>query len=666
MYVLRLFSSTLIKTLEIFNLKPEKKGIKLEIPKQILLSKEETIKSFIKSYFDCDSHPSKNRREIELVSESKILIQQTSSLLKRINIIPSISKKSINNKFYWRLFIRGRYAELYSKKIGSIINRKQKTLAQYQTIGLIQGCGKQDMIPLGKTLKIIRLIGGFSIGEIQSNAVYSYGKCEKTGFISREKLKRLVAYYRLRKKGVLLKIIEQIHNSQDLTTYYSKSVLNSILAFLQTSNLIENKNGQIMITTNGKCYLKEISQNNFQNLVENLDLLSNSNICWSQVKNIERIKNNSNFVYDLSIEDNHSFIAEGIIVHNTTLATKLALYYSKRGKKTAVISLDVWRPAAAQQLSQNAEKIKIKSFTSPNEKDPIKIYTSFQAELDKFDIIIIDTAGRHSLDKELINEISTLNKEIKPDYKLLVIQADIGQAAKTQASEFQKTLKINGVVITRMDSTAKAGGALTACHETKAPVFFIGTGEKPQDLETFNPTSFVNRLLDLGDLETLLEKVETAVDKESSKKLKKKLEQGKFDLRDFQEQINSMSNMGNFSKMAEMIPGFNKIKNKLPEDLMGQQENKMKKFKHIINSMTKQEIENPELITKQTTRLGRIAKGSGATTTEVRQLIKQYNMIAEMAKGAGDLDAENLSPESMMNKKQMQKLAKKFGKKVKF
>jgi signal recognition particle subunit SRP54 len=350
----------------------------------------------------------------------------------------------------------------------------------------------------------------------------------------------------------------------------------------------------------------------------------------------------------------------------TTLATKLALYYSKRGKKVAVISLDVWRPAAAQQLTQNAKKIKIQSFTNPDEKDPIKIYKDYKKDLEKFDVVIVDTAGRHSLDKELVDEISTMNKEIKPDYKILVIQADIGQAAKTQASEFQKTLKINGVVITRMDSTAKAGGALTACHETKAPVFFIGTGEKPQDLESFNPKSFVNRLLDLGDIETLLEKVETAVDKESSKKLKKKLEQGKFDLRDFQQQIDSMSNMGSFSKMAEMIPGFSKLKTKMPENLMGQQEDKMKKFKHIINSMTQQEIENPELITKQTTRIGRIAKGSGATTTEVRQLIKQYNMIAEMAKNAGDMDESEISPENMMNKKQMMKMAKKFGKKVKF
>lgn len=346
----------------------------------------------------------------------------------------------------------------------------------------------------------------------------------------------------------------------------------------------------------------------------------------------------------------------------TTAATKLALYYSKRGKKSAVVGLDVHRPAASDQLEQNAAKIKIPCFTDKNEKDAVKIWKKYEKELKDFDVVIVDTAGRHSLDSELVKEIKDLNKIIKPDYKILVIQADIGQAAKKQASEFQSALEINGVIITRMDSTAKAGGALTACNETKAPVFFIGTGEKPADLETFNPSAFVSRILGMGDLEGLLEKVHGAMDNEAQKNLKEKLEKGEFNLRDFQEQIKSMSGVGSFSKMLEMVPGFSAIKGKVSEDALGMQEGKMKKWEHIINSMTEVEINNPEIIEKQTTRIGRIAKGSGAATSEVRALLKQYKLLKEFTKGG--ISEADLQSGSMMSNKHLMKLAKKFGKRM--
>jgi len=347
----------------------------------------------------------------------------------------------------------------------------------------------------------------------------------------------------------------------------------------------------------------------------------------------------------------------------TTTAGKLGLYYSKRGKKVALLGLDVHRPAATDQLEQIAKQNKLAVFIDKTEKDPIKIYKKFKPELDDYDLLIVDTAGRHSLDEELVEEIKKINKNIKPDYKILVIQADIGQTAKTQASEFQKALEINGVIITRMDSTAKAGGALTACYETKAPVFFIGTGEKSSDLETFNPQAFISRILGMGDLEGLLEKVQSAMDQNSQKKLKHKLEKGEFDLRDFQEQIKSMSSMGSMDKIMDMIPGFSGLKGKMPENMLGVQEEKMKHWQHAINSMTEEEIKNPEIIEKQTTRLGRIAKGSGTTTSEIRQLIKQYKLLKEFTKG-GVSESEMTS--GGFSQKQMMKLAKKFGKKMKF
>ena len=344
----------------------------------------------------------------------------------------------------------------------------------------------------------------------------------------------------------------------------------------------------------------------------------------------------------------------------TTSSAKIASYYAKRGFKVAMLGLDVHRPAASEQLEQLGKKTKIQTFTNKNEKNALKIYEQYKEQLKDFDLIIIDTAGRHDLDKDLTKEIESLNKEIKPDHKLLVIQADIGQAAKQQASEFQKAADINGVIITRMDSTAKAGGALTACNETNAPVYFIGTGEKINELETFSPKSFISRMLGLGDLEGLLEKVESAVDEKSQKKLKQKLEQGSFSLRDLQEQLKSMKNMGSLSKIAEMIPGLGKAK--IPENMLGAQEHKIKKWQHAIDSMTEEEINNPELIEKQTSRLNRIAKGSGTTTTDIRQLLKQYKLLKEMATGAGDLS--DIDPSQGLSQKQMMKLAKKFGKKM--
>ncbi len=346
----------------------------------------------------------------------------------------------------------------------------------------------------------------------------------------------------------------------------------------------------------------------------------------------------------------------------TTTSGKLATYYSKRGFKTCLLGLDVHRPAAADQLEQIGEKLKIPVFVNKSKKDPLEIYKEFEPKLDNFDLVIIDTAGRHNLDEDLVGEIKDITKEINPKHKLLVIPADIGQTAKAQASEFQNSIGIEGVIITRMDSTAKAGGALTACNETNAPVFFIGTGEKMNDFETFNPKTFISRLLGLGDLEGLLEKVESAVDQKSQKKLKKKLEEGKFDLRDFQSQLKQMSGMGSLSKIASMIPGMGKAK--VPEGLMDTQEQKMKKWEHIINSMTQEEVESPEILEKQTSRLSRISKGSGTTTTDVRQLIKQYKMLRELATGAGDLSSIDSS--QGLSQKQMQKLARKFGKKMKF
>jgi len=337
----------------------------------------------------------------------------------------------------------------------------------------------------------------------------------------------------------------------------------------------------------------------------------------------------------------------------TTTSAKLANYYNKRGLKSAVLGLDVHRPAAREQLEQLGKQHKIDIFIDKQEKNPVKVYKKFQTELEKCDVVIVDTAGRHTLDKDLVKEIKAIGKEIKPAYTILVIPADIGQAAKKQASEFQRTLSIDGVIITRMDSTARGGGALTACNETKAPVFFITTGEKINDIETFSPSGFVSRILGMGDLEALIEKVKLAAEPEKLERIK----EGKFTLNEMREQLESMEKIGSFGKITEMIPGIGGLfgsKLKIPENMMEAQGEKAKKWKFAIESMTPEERENPEIIEKQTSRLSRIAKGSGVSVSDVRALLKQYKILKEFVKSGA----------SEISEKQLMKFAKKFGKKM--
>ncbi|GAG15140.1 unnamed protein product, partial [marine sediment metagenome] len=227
---------------------------------------------------------------------------------------------------------------------------------------------------------------------------------------------------------------------------------------------------------------------------------------------------------------------------------------------------------------------------------------------------------------------------------------------KKQAKEFQDALKISGVIITRMDSSAKAGGALTACAEVKAGVYFIATGEKINDLEDFEPKRFLSRLLGMGDLETLIEKIKLVTDEKQQQKIQKKLQKGKLSLEDVIEQVKSMSAMGGFEKLKGLIPGMSSAK--IPTDKLGAQEDKVKKWEHIIKSMTQEEKENPEILQKQTSRISRVAKGAGVNTSDVRSLLKQYDMLQSFVKDSSDMDMSQ-----GMSQKQMQKLMKKFGKK---
>jgi signal recognition particle subunit SRP54 len=353
----------------------------------------------------------------------------------------------------------------------------------------------------------------------------------------------------------------------------------------------------------------------------------------------------------------------------TTAIAKLSLYYSKRGHKCCMLGLDVHRPAAPEQLEQLGKQINVPALINREEKNPIKIFRQYENQLSKYDICFIDTAGRDALDSNLIAEISNLNKTIKPNETILVLSADIGQAARKQVSEFKKACNISSVIITKMDGTAKGGGALVACSETNSPVLFIGTGEHVHDIETFNPTSFVSRMLGMGDIGALLEKVKTA-----SEPIKE-IREEKFTLINFYEQIKASQSLGALDKLAEFMPGLGNFK--IPQNMLETQQEKMKRWKHAIDSMTLQEIENPELI--KDTRIARIAKGAGVSSSDVRDLINQYNMIrgmipaaSRLGKGlqddaAGKMEglqrglSHGLDPRNLgLSQKQLRKLAKRM------
>ncbi|HLD13003.1 MAG TPA: signal recognition particle protein Srp54 [Candidatus Nanoarchaeia archaeon] len=312
----------------------------------------------------------------------------------------------------------------------------------------------------------------------------------------------------------------------------------------------------------------------------------------------------------------------------TTTSGKLAYYYAKRGHKVALIGLDVHRPAAAAQLEQLGKKINVPTYVNKTEKNAVKIYHEFEKEYTKYDLLIFDTAGRDALSEDLIKEIETINHLIKPEERLLVISADIGQAAQRQAEQFHKSCQITGIIVTKLDGTGKGGGALSACNASGAPITFIGTGEKLDDIETFNPQGFVSRLLGMGDLEALLEKAKEALDENQVKDLSKKVLQGEFNLVDLYDQIQAMNKMGPLNKILDLIPGMGNVG--IPKEALAGQEEKIKYWKILMNSMTKGELEDPDIITPQ--RMERIAKGSGRSVGEIRELLKQYKQSKKMMK----------------------------------
>jgi len=310
----------------------------------------------------------------------------------------------------------------------------------------------------------------------------------------------------------------------------------------------------------------------------------------------------------------------------TTAAVKLARYFQKRGLKPALICADTYRPGAYAQLQQLATRINVPVYGELNAKDPVKIaFNGLKHFADK-DLIIIDTAGRHKEEQELIKEMKMLEKNIKPDEVMLVIDGTIGQQAMVQAKAFNEATPIGSILVTKLDGSARGGGALSAVAATNAPIKFVGTGEKIEDIEPFIPSRFVGRLLGMGDLETLLEKVREAEVKVPEKKAKAILS-GKFTLTDMYEQFEAMKGMGALRKLLKMIPGMSY---NVPEEMLDTAEDRLEKWRVMIQSMTPEERENPKIF--NASRIRRVARGSGTSDKEVKELLKQYVLMRRMIK----------------------------------
>ena len=331
----------------------------------------------------------------------------------------------------------------------------------------------------------------------------------------------------------------------------------------------------------------------------------------------------------------------------TTTAAKMAWWFSKKGLRPAIIQTDTDRPGAYDQAEQMAENAEVGFYGEPDTDDPVAIAKRGLEETADADVRIVDTAGRDALNEELIEQIERIEAAVNPDRNLLILDAAMGQSAREQAAEFEESIGIDGVAITKLDGTAKGGGALAAVDQTDSTIAFLGTGETVKDIERFEPSSFVSRLLGMGDIEQLAERVERAMEEtqaEDDDWGPEDILEGQFTLYDLQKQMDAMNRMGPLDQVMDMIPGMGGgLMDQLPDDAMDVTEERMRDFEVIMDSMTEEELENPRVIGASRTR--RIARGSGKPEDRIRELLQQHKMMEQTLKqfqGMGDADMERM------------------------
>ena len=331
----------------------------------------------------------------------------------------------------------------------------------------------------------------------------------------------------------------------------------------------------------------------------------------------------------------------------TTTAAKMAWWFAKKGLRPAIIQTDTFRPGAYDQAKQMAGNAEVDFYGDPDEDDPVQIARDGLEATEQAEVHIVDTAGRHALEEELIAEIEEIDSVVDPDTRLLVLDAAIGQGAKEQAQRFEEAIGVEGVAITKLDGTAKGGGALTAVNETDSSIAFLGTGETVQDIERFEPNSFISRLLGMGDLKQLSERVERAMEEtqaEDDDWDPESMLEGSFTLKDMQKQMETMNKMGPLDQVMDMIPGMGGgMMDQLPDDAMDVTQERMREFNVIMDSMTDHELEEPRSISAS--QVERIARGSGTNTERVNELLEQHKMMdrtLNQFQGMGDGDMQRM------------------------
>ncbi len=314
----------------------------------------------------------------------------------------------------------------------------------------------------------------------------------------------------------------------------------------------------------------------------------------------------------------------------TTTIGKLCRYLQKKGFNPAVVCTDTWRPAAYVQLKQLTEEMDVPLYGDPDNKDALDLAQKGLKEFKNRKVIIFDTAGRHKEESDLIAEMDKLDKIISPNEAILVIDGTIGQQAGEQARAFSQATDIGSIIITKLDGSAKGGGAMSAVAETGAPIKFIGTGERIDDFEQFDPERFISRLLGMGDIRSLIEKAEENINEDVAEKTMNNILTGKFTLMDMKNQFDMMNSMGPMQQVLNMIPGMG---NKISKETSKMTEDKIEGYKVMMSSMTEEEMLNPKLI-KQS-RIQRIARGAGVDEDEVKELLKYFNNTKKTMKGLG-------------------------------
>ena len=324
----------------------------------------------------------------------------------------------------------------------------------------------------------------------------------------------------------------------------------------------------------------------------------------------------------------------------TTASAKLALKLKTQNKKVLLVSLDTYRPAAQDQLQVLSNDINVDSLAIIKGQTPLEITDRAvrEAKLSGYDIVIYDSAGRLHIDDAMIDEVSTIKKMISPTETLLVIDSMIGQDAITVASTFDEKLAITGVVLSRIDGDSRGGAALSIRHATGKPIKFLSTGEKPADFEEFDATRIASRILDMGDIVSLVEKAASVVDQKEAEKTAARLKKGKFDLEDYISQIKTIKKLGGFGSMMSMIPGMSKFSDKIGD--AGKNDKMLNTQVSIVLSMTKKERRNPDIL--NASRRKRVAAGSGTSVQQINTLLKQFKQISTMMKKAAKMDSKSM------------------------